>query len=95
MRVELRVESRVELRVQLQSDGGIAGRIEGGIEGRIVLLFCVSPPPPPVMVRKSQEARVYLQMFRLGGRGVTKSRFKFGFQLGLGPGLFGLKKHVV
>ena len=68
MRVELRVESRVELRVQLQSDGRIEGRIEGGIEGGIVLLFCVSPlPPPPVMVRKSQEARVYLQMFRLGG----------------------------
>ena len=61
-RVELRVESRVELRVQLQSEG----RIEGGIEGRIVLLFCVSPPPP-VMVRKSQEARVNLEMFRLGG----------------------------
>ena len=79
MRVELRVESRVELRVQLQSEG----RIEGGIEGGIVLLFCVSPlPPPPVMVRKSQEARVYLQMFRLGGEGGgKKSRFKFGFHI--------------
>ena len=92
--MELRVESRVELRVQLQSEGSSEGRIKGGIEGGIVLLFCVSPlPPPPGMGRKKTGSPGVPSDVSAGGGG-NKSSFKFECQLGLGPGLFSLKKHV-